>query len=247
MNKIKCSIYFMTFTVLLLAGCASPAQEKSTSDFEKDLVLEDDEPLHEPDDEKTEEDETFEQEEVPTKDGLEVIDGNPIGEYEASGVTKFIVTKETETGTVMPDKFLTEEHPYIQGIKEQMTNILHALYEVDYQTITDNRHEPFFHGELPEDSSYLDISRELRDEVITEVREVEVRTVNFESGMEKARVGNTVIYYVQQSSEEEGLMFNKYLEGKVMTVNVTSDVEMIDGEWKVTHVIELVPEVLEDE
>lgn len=249
-------VLFIIFTILLFAGCGTVDQEKLDINSEDNLVTDGNEYLDEDknenaesylEDENTNENEELDQEEVPMRDGLEVVNGNPIGEYSADDITKFIVTKETDSGTLMPDVYLDKEHPYIQEINDQLTEFLTALYEVDYKTITASRHEPFFEGELPEDSSFVDISGELRDEVITEVKEVQIRTINFENEMQEARVGSSVIYYVHQSSEEEHVYSNKYLEGKDMIVDVTTDLEKIDGEWKVTHAIELVPEILEDE
>lgn len=241
------ALIFMIST-LLLAGCGSVEEEKPAINSEDNRVPEASEDIDEnagPDQEA--ENKESDQEEVLMRDGLEVINGNPIGEYSAAGITKFIVTKETDSGSLMPDVYLDIEHPYIIEINDKLTEFFNALYEVDYKTITADRHEPFFEGELGADNSFLDISGELRNEVITEVKEVEVRNINFSNEMQEARVGSSVIYYVHQSSEEEHVYANKYLEGQDMIVNITSDLEKINGEWKVTHAIELAPKILEDE
>lgn len=235
------------FSALLVVGCSSGKEETPRVDIEENEEnneMNEDEAL---DQEDTNENELSNEEEVVMQDDLEVVNGNPIGKYRAGDITDFMVLKEYKPGKFMPDVFLEKEHPYITEINDILIEFFDALYEVDYKTITADRHEPFFEGELEKDSPFLDISREQNNEVVTEVKDVEIRSINFESGMQEARVGSSVIYYVHQSTETEHPYSNKYLEGNDMIVKVTSDLEKIDGEWKVTHALELAPKILEDE
>lgn len=244
-------VIFIIFSILLIAGCGSGEKEiprvhieenednNEINDYENEVI--------DQEDINTNVNEVSSEAEVELQDGLEVVNGSPVGEYRASGITDFLVTKEYKPGKFMPDIYLEKEHPYITEINDKLVDFFNALYEVDYKTITADRHEPFFEGELEKDSPFLDISREQNNEVITEVKDVKISSINFESGMQKARIGSSVIYYVHQSTETEHPYSNKYLEGNDMIVNVTSDVEKIDGEWKVTHAVELAPKILEDE
>lgn len=178
---------------------------------------------------------------------LEVIDGNPVGDYLTSDITKFmIIKKDPETNNNRPGGFLKDSHPYIEEIGDSLEDVLMALYEIDYKTITDDRHEEYLIGELSEDSEFLNISGELANEVITEVKEINTKGIDFQDGMEQARVKSEIIYHVTQSLDD-GAVFNRYLKGADYAVLPTSEVEKRDGEWKITHILDGFPEVIEDE
>lgn len=250
-NISRILFVLMICSAFLFAGCSSSSvktpnpgldEEKSNAAADETDEFEEDEEL-----EEDAEDDKALDEDVEMIDGLEVVDGNPIGEYQADGITKFMVLKEYQPEKFMPDVYLEKDHPYIQEIEASLTELFIALYEVDYRTITADRHEPYLVGELRSDSSFTDTSREIADKVVTEFVDAEIRTVNFDPGMEVARIGSDVIYYVKESTETESPYGNKYLPQETMIVSVTSDVEKIDGEWKATHAIELVPKILGDE
>ena len=220
-------------SIILISGCSSENKETKK-------VQTEDHPIDINNEEESNDDNEA------SLDDLETINDNPVGKYKAQGVTNFVVIKEYQPGKTMPDIYLEKDHPYIVDIESTLEKFFTALYEIDYKTITADRHKPFFEGELEPDSSFTDISLEQEYEVITAVKDIELRSINFEPGMQKARIGSSVTYFVKQSSETQHPYANKYLEGNNMIVDVTSDVENIDGTWKVTHAIELVPEILED-
>lgn len=55
-------------------------------------------------------------------DGLEVMDGNPIGEYLGDGITKFMVLREYKPEKFMPDVYLEKDHPYIHTRNRSFIN-----------------------------------------------------------------------------------------------------------------------------
>src|SRR5699024_4928926 len=123
------------------------------------------------DDEELEEDA---EDDVEMIDGLKGVDKNRIGEYEADGITDFMAVREYQPEKFMPDVYLEKDHPYIQEIEASLTELFIALYEVDYRTITADRHEPYLVGELRSDSSFIDTSREIANKVVTEFVDAEI-------------------------------------------------------------------------
>lgn len=237
---------FILLSVLLIVGCSSTSQQDQHNTSEKNPAVNETNDTEITNNEEKDEEETANKEEDNVDGTLEVIDGNPIGKYQSNDKTPFmIIKKHPETGGSRPGGFLNDDHPYIKEIHDTLEDLLNALYEIDYKTITDDRHEEFLIGELSEDNTFLNIKGEQGDEVITKIKSIKTTAIDFHDGMEQARVKSEIVYHVLQSKEDGGA-FHRYLEGEDYEVTATTEVEKIDDEWKIIHIIDGFAEVIED-
>lgn len=232
------------FTSLFLVGCGSNDTEPEAQVEVEAQVIEE---IKSEETEETDSEHESEVEEANFEEGLEVIDGSPIGDYKASGVTHYMIIKiDPLTQNNRPGGFLEGDHPYIKEIDSKLEDLFMVLYEIDYKTLTDDRYADILKGELDEDNEYRNITGAISNEVITEVIDINTRTIDFQVGMEQARVSSEVIYHVLQSQEQESV-WNTYLEGRNFVASVISEVERIDDQWEVVHVFELTVKELDEE
>lgn len=255
-RKIKSYLgVFIIFTALFLVACGSTEKESEINgDLDNQTIedtdseeienssIDENESIEEVEGNESEEDQV----DPGLEDELEVIDGSPVGPYKVSDKTDFmLVETDPDTRNNKFKGFIAEGHPYIAEIGQTLEDLYVALYEIDYQTLTDNRHEPFLTGELDEDSDYRKIAGAISNEVITEVVSIDTKNIDFQVGMETARVSSAITYNVLQSNEQPSV-WNKYLEGETFVANSVAEVERIDDQWVIKSVIAMTVDQLED-